>query len=110
MGYSPHTVSNQRKGSRFPARPLNQPRGFEPGTSCFRGGRFDYCATWTPCAFYYIITFIDTFTGLLTATPLKSVEDTPLGAREAAEAFIREVVRYRGDYTLFVPSAVRITS
>ena len=26
---------------------LNQPRGFEPGTSSFRGGRFAHCATWT---------------------------------------------------------------
>ena len=48
MGESPRAVSNQRKGSRFPARPLNQPRGFEPGTSFFRGGRFAHCATWTP--------------------------------------------------------------
>ena len=39
MGYSPRAVSNQRKGSQFPARPLNQPRGLEPGTSTsrFRG-------------------------------------------------------------------------
>ena len=50
MGDSPRAVSNQRKGSRFPARPLNQPRGFEPGTSSFRGGRFAHCATWTPFA------------------------------------------------------------
>ena len=35
MGHSPRAVSNQRKGSRFSARPLKQPRGFEPGTSCF---------------------------------------------------------------------------
>ena len=48
MGDSPHAVSNQRKGSRFSARPLNQPRGFEPGTSSLRGGRFTHCATWTP--------------------------------------------------------------
>ena len=45
---------------------------------------------------HYILTFIDTFTGLLTATPLTSSDATPLGARETAEAFIREVVRYRG--------------
>ena len=38
--YSPHAISNHRKGSRFPARPLNQPWGFEPGTSSFTGGRF----------------------------------------------------------------------
>ena len=31
MGYSLHAVSNQRKGSRLPARPLNQPRGLKPG-------------------------------------------------------------------------------
>ena len=49
MGSSPRAVSNQRKGSRFPARPLNQPRGSEPGTSSFRGGLFAHCATWTPC-------------------------------------------------------------
>ena len=49
MGSSPRAVSNQRKGSRFPARPLNQPRGLEPGTSSFRGGGFAHCATWTPC-------------------------------------------------------------
>ena len=48
MGYSPHTVSNQSKASRFPARPLNQPRGFESGTSSFRGGCFAHCATWAP--------------------------------------------------------------
>ena len=48
MGYSPRAVSNQRKGSQFPARPLNQRRGFDPGTSSFRGGRFAHCATWTP--------------------------------------------------------------
>ena len=47
MGDSPRAVSNQRKGSRFPARPLNQPRGLEPETSGFRGGRFAHCATWT---------------------------------------------------------------
>ena len=40
MGGSPHAVSNQRNGSRFPARPWKQPRGVEPGTSSFRGGRF----------------------------------------------------------------------
>ena len=51
MGYSPRAVSNQRKGSRFPAQPLNQPQGFESGTSSFRGGRFAHCATWTPTAF-----------------------------------------------------------
>ena len=45
MGDSPRAVSNQRKESRFPARPLNQPRGLEPGTSSFRGGRFAHCAT-----------------------------------------------------------------
>ena len=47
---SPRAVSNQRKGSRFPARPLKQPRGFEPEpeTSSFRGGRFAHCPTWTP--------------------------------------------------------------
>ena len=33
MGDGPHAVSNQQKGSRIPARPLNQPRGLEPGTS-----------------------------------------------------------------------------
>ena len=47
-GYSPRAVSNRRKGSRFPARPLKQPRGLEPGTSSFRGGRFAHCATWAP--------------------------------------------------------------
>jgi hypothetical protein len=31
MSDSPHAVSNQRKGSLFPARPLNQPRGSNPG-------------------------------------------------------------------------------
>ena len=46
MGDSPRAVSNQRKGSRFPARPLNQSRGLEPGASSFRGGRFAHCATW----------------------------------------------------------------
>ena len=30
MGDSPHAVSNQRNGSRFPARSLNQPRVFKP--------------------------------------------------------------------------------
>ena len=48
MGDSPRAVSNQRKGPRFSAQPLNQPRGFEPRTSSFRGGRFAHCATWTP--------------------------------------------------------------
>ena len=48
MGDSSRAVSNQRKGSRFPARPLNQPQGLEPGISSFRGGRFAHCATWTP--------------------------------------------------------------
>ena len=48
IGSSPRAVSNQRKGSRVPAQPLNQPRGFEPGTSSFKGGRFAHCATWTP--------------------------------------------------------------
>ena len=51
MGDSPRAVSNQRKGSRFPARPLNQPRWFVPGTSSFRGGRFAHCAKWTPLVF-----------------------------------------------------------
>ena len=51
MGDSPHPVSNQRTGSQVPARPLNQPRMFEPGTSSFRGGRFAHCATWTPLPF-----------------------------------------------------------
>ena len=45
MGSSPRAVSNQRKGSRCPARPLNQPRGLEPGTSSFRGGRFEARST-----------------------------------------------------------------
>ena len=54
MGYSPRAVSNQHKGSRFPARPLNQPRGFEPGTSSFRGGRLAHCATWTPYVCIYL--------------------------------------------------------
>ena len=48
MGDSTRADSNRRKGSRFASRPLNQPRGFEPGTSRFRGGRFAHCATWTP--------------------------------------------------------------
>ena len=48
MSDSPRAVSNQRMGLRFPARPLNQPRGLEPGTSSSRGGRFAHCATWTP--------------------------------------------------------------
>ena len=51
MGSSPRAVSNQRKGSRFPARPLSEPRVFEPGTSSFRGGRFAHCATWTSPSF-----------------------------------------------------------
>ena len=46
MGDSPRAVSNLRKGSRFPAKPLNQPRGYEPWTSSFRGG-LCHC-TWTP--------------------------------------------------------------
>ena len=50
MGDSPRAVSNQRKGSRIPARLFNQPRGFESGISSlsFNGGRFAHCATWTP--------------------------------------------------------------
>ena len=48
MGDSPRALSNQRKGSRFPARLFEPTRGYEPGTSSFRGGRFAHCATWTP--------------------------------------------------------------
>ena len=54
MGSSPRAVSNQRKGSRFPARPLNRPRGFEPGTSSFRGGRFcPLCSVDAPSVSHY---------------------------------------------------------
>ena len=54
MGDSPRAVSNQRKGSRFPARPFNHSRGLEPETPSFRGGRFTHCATWMPYTDYTI--------------------------------------------------------
>ena len=44
----------------------------------------------------YILTFIDTFTNLLTAVPLKSDEAESITARTTAEHFVREVIRHRG--------------
>ena len=45
---APAPVPTSERGHDSQRDRLNQPRGFEPGTSSFRGGRFAHCATWTP--------------------------------------------------------------
>ena len=45
---APAPFPTSERGNDSQRDRLNQPRGFEPGTSSFRGGRFAHGATWTP--------------------------------------------------------------